>query len=133
MIIIENAATSAPMHAKRILESHLNIGREKPVSYLPLSTIERVIGIKVSEYTGMIEALGNEFLVFASEECCIKSGAVFAYSYRDLENVLRNHRDVLAHNGWSTDPRDFVRRLASEWLDDRNPILSVIKRAFGEH
>lgn len=98
MIMTENAAASASMHATRILESHLNIGREKPVSYLPLNTIERVIGIQISEYTAMIEALKNEFSVFTSEECCINSGAVFAYSHRDLANVLRSHCDVLTRN-----------------------------------
>jgi len=130
--MIEKVSLPDPTDARLILKDHLKIGREKPISYLPLATVEHVIGIQISEYTAMLEGLGNEFFVFGPEECCIKSGAVFAYSYKDLQNVLNDHHDVLLHNGWPCKPKDFVKRLASEWLGSDSPILPVVKRAFGE-
>lgn len=128
----ENTAATVFMHAEHILERHLNVGRDKPISYLPIATITQVIGIEISTYTSMLEESGNEFSVFTQEECCINSGAVFAYSRRDLNNVLRKYHDVLTRNAWPTDPNAFVRRLASEWLDDASPILPVVRKAFGE-
>ena len=132
MTMIEKVAHSLSTHAKRILENHLNIGSTKSLSYLPVATIEQVIGISVPEYLSLIEESGNQFAVFTSKECCIKSGAVYAYSSRDLENILKASREVLTRNDWPTNSKDFIRKLASEWLNDESPMLPVVKKIFGE-
>ena len=118
--------------AKRILGSHLIVGPEKTISYLPIKTIENVIGITVPVYRSMIENLGNKSAVFLEEECCIYSGAVYAYSETDLDDILRHNRKSLVGHGWPIAPADFIRRIASEWLAEKSPILDVVKKAFGE-
>ena len=37
-----------------ILSVHIRVGPSKPVSYLPISTIERVLGMHVDDYTNLI-------------------------------------------------------------------------------
>jgi hypothetical protein len=118
--------------AQAILERHINLGKEKAVSYLPINTIEKVLGLKIEDYKSLIECRGHECAVFSADSCCIKSGAVFAYSRDDLDAILKNHCNVLSKNEWPVSPTGFVQRIASEWLDDDNPILPIVKKAFGE-
>jgi len=62
----------------------------------------------------------------------MKSGAVYAYSYKDLDNVLKDNHAILSEHGWPDSPVDFVRRIAAEWLDEEHPIMPVIMKAFGD-
>jgi hypothetical protein len=130
--MVENVASSSAAHAKRILDSHLNVGNEKPVSYLPIKTIERIIGITIPAYKSMIESLGNRCSVFSPEESCIDSGAVYAYNDMCLNSILQNNMGVLLSNGWPTTSENFIKKIASEWLTDENPIMPIIRKAFGE-
>ena len=74
----ENRLDSAKEIADRLLESHLAVGPDKPVSYLPTRTIEEVIGMSVDRYVSLIEQMGNQYAVFGVNESCINSGAVYA-------------------------------------------------------
>ena len=118
--------------AGKILASHLKVGPQKPVSYLPINTIENVIGITVPAYRSMIENSGNKCIVFKADQCCIKSGAVYAYSENDLRAVLNRNMEMLFNNGWPTDLDNFIRRIASEWLDEGNSLMPVIRAIFGD-
>jgi hypothetical protein len=118
--------------ANRVLTDHIDIGPKKPVSYLPINTVENVIDIPVSEYKLMIEGSGNQCSIFDTDQCCIKSGAVYAYSREGLDVLLKTHQDALRKYNWPTDPDDFIRRIASEWLEDESPIMPIVRRAFGE-
>ena len=118
--------------AQAILERHINLGKGKAVSYLPINTIEKVLGVKIEDYKSLIERRGHECAVFFADSCCIRSGAVFAYCNDELDTILKNHCDVLLNNEWPVSPARFVQRIASEWLDDDNPILPIVKKAFGD-
>jgi hypothetical protein len=98
--------SSVSEEGKRILADHLKIGPEKPVSYLPIKTIERVIGVTVSDYRSMIEATGNDCLVSSVEDCCINSGAVYAYSDKDLHSILKDNYNILSKYGLSVLTKD---------------------------
>lgn len=129
---MEHLPFSPAEHAMRILDSHLNVGKEKPVSCLPIKTVEGVIGITIPAYKSMIESMGNRWSMFSPEESCISSGAIYAYNDAYLDNILRDNGDLLSSNGWPVTSEDFIRRIASEWLEDDNPILPVVKKVFGE-
>lgn len=118
--------------ASRILDCHLTLGSKKPVSYLPIKTIEKVIGISVSEYVLLVERMGNTALVFSEGECCIESGAVYAYSYDDLAEVLAGSEQLLVNCKWPRSPVEFIRKVASGWVDEDKSIVSVIRKAFGD-
>jgi hypothetical protein len=117
---------------RQLLDSHLKVGPDKPVSYLPIRTVERVIGITIPTYVSMIENDGNNYSVLYPERCCINSGAIYVYSYEDLELLLKANEPLLSVHGWPTTPVEFINRIAAEWLDEESPIMPVIRKAFGD-
>jgi hypothetical protein len=117
--------------AKRLVDDHLRIGPEKSVSYLPIKTVEDVIGITVQDYMSLIERSGNEGIAFGAEECCISSGAVYAFDCHHLSKILKDNQIILSEHGWPATPVDFIRRIAAEWVDEESPVMPVIRRAFG--
>nr|WP_294547368.1 hypothetical protein [uncultured Rhodopila sp.] len=129
---MSDGATFMNEDARRILENHLRVGPEKPVSYLPINTINRVIGIEVTKYESLISKSGSKSLVFGPEVCCIKSGAVYAYHESSLRNILESNKHILLDNDWPSDPVGFITRMADEWLENESPIMPVIKSAFGD-
>lgn len=131
-MVVENVTSSFAEHAKRILDSHLNVGKEKPVSYLPIKTVEDVIRISVRAYESMIESMGNRSSIFPPEECCINSGAVYVYNNLYLDKILKDNIKILSKNDWPDNAEGFIRKIASEWLDDESPIMPIIKKVFGE-
>ena len=116
-----------------ILSAHIRVGPSKPVSYLPISTIERVLGMRVDDYTSLIAQGGASWRVLSESETYIKSGAVFAYSDVDLAAVLERHIDLLLEHNWPCGCPAFIRMIAAEWLDDESPLRRVIAAAFGDH
>jgi len=123
---------SSSENAKFILDSHLNIGSKKAVSYLPLNTVKNVLGISIQKYLSMIKDQGNESLVLLSHECCINSGAIYAYDTSVLQKILKENEKILSANNWPVTPEKFIRRMASEWLEEGDPVLSVIRKVFGD-
>jgi len=122
----------SPEDRKQILENHLNIGQQKAISYLPINTIENVLSLSVDEYVAMIEEKGHRAIVLSPQECCIKSGAVYAYSRQDLHDILRDNNEILIKYGWPIKSDDFIRKIAAEWQDRDSGLYQVIKRAFGD-
>jgi hypothetical protein len=119
-------------HIASILNAHRGLGPLKPVSYLPIRTIESVLGLNVGEYRGMIEQAGFRCLVMPAGESCIASGSVHAYSEFALADVLNAHATALSEHGWPNSPEAFVRRIAAEWLEDGHPVLPIVQIAFGD-
>jgi hypothetical protein len=64
-----------PNSPGEILRRHVHVGRSKPVTYLPLSTIENVLEMPLEEYVRMVEQAGGKCSVFSESETCIRSGA----------------------------------------------------------
>ncbi len=117
---------------KRLLHDHLAVGPHKPVSYLPLKTVETVLRLTISDYKAMIENAGNRCAIFGPGKSFLESGGAFAYSIPDLASVLGAHRDLLIANGWPLLPDEFVERIALEWVSEDHPIKPVIQVAFGD-
>lgn len=119
-------------HRKQTLDEHLNLGLHKAVSYLPVKTLETVLGVTVNEYCEMIERAGSKAATFSSSESCVKSGAVFAYDRIGLQTILKDHEDLLAALNWPTSSDDFIRKIATTWYDEDDPVMPVIRAVFGE-
>lgn len=113
------------------LRLHLVLGRDKCVSYLPIRTVEVHLALSVPDYLALIEQAGHRGLVLGPDCCRINSGAVYAFSERDLEALLESKRDVLTRSGWPATPEAFVRRLAAEWVEEGD-VQGVIRLAFGD-
>jgi len=127
------AAMFDPNDLERILATHVRVGPFKPVSYLPIDTINKVLNMQADEYARRVEKAGGECVVFSEAETCIKSGAIYAYSEAALASVLENHRGLLVESGWPCTPREFVGKIAAEWLDLHSPLRVVVVAAFGDH
>jgi hypothetical protein len=130
--MMEDIRASLGEDAKRLVDNHLRIGPEKPVSYLPIKTVEKVIGITIQDYMSLIERSGNEGIVFGAEDCCISSGAVYAFNCQYLSKILNDNQTILSEHDWPATPVDFIRRIAAEWIDEESPIMPVIRKAFGD-
>src|SRR5262249_38838116 len=97
-----------------------------------IKTVEEVIGITVQDYKSLIERSGNEGIVFRAEDCCINSGAVYAFNFRYLSKILKDNQTTLSEHGWPATAVDFIRRIAAEWVDEGSPVMPVIRKAFGD-
>ena len=117
----------------RILSEHINVGLAKPISYLPVNTIENVLKMRVGDYVRLVERAGGKCAVLSADETCIKSGAVYAYSDEDLALILTDNRELLVEHSWPQVPAEFVRRIAAEWFDDESPLRRLVDLAFGNH
>ena len=117
----------------RLLSEHTNVGPSKPMSYLPISTIESLLKMTAAEYALLVERAGGSSMVFAEPDTCIKSGAVYAYSKIDLARVLIRNTLLLVEHSWPQTSAEFVTKVAQEWLEDDNPLKRVIEAAFGNH
>jgi hypothetical protein len=49
-----------------------------------------------------------------------------------LGRIWQENRRLLSEHGWPVVPADFIKRIASEWLDSVDPITPVIKQRFGD-
>lgn len=119
-------------YVRDTLAWHLRLGGDKPVSYLPRQTIERVLAMPASAYRSMIEAEGLKCVEVPADVCCIISGAVYAYDEEALRGVLDEHREPLSAHGWPLDPEGFIRRMARVWLDHNDPAMPAVLAAFGD-
>lgn len=126
--------SSPPLeYRSKILETHLYIHRGKAVSYLPMNTIRHTLGLEVHEYVAMIEERGHRAIVFGPQECCIKSGAVYAYSCIDLDRILCDSKETLCSYGWPVTADEFIKKIAAEWYDQDSDLCKVIRDAFGDY
>ena len=114
-----------------ILDS-LSISGQKPLGYLPLATIEKVLAMDVAELTNSLQGRGAKVAIFSKDDCCIKSGALYAYDPTALQKVLNAAAEPLSQGGWPSSADAFVKKVAKVWIDETDPIYEVILRAFGE-
>lgn len=132
MTMNNNFNNSQKDKLSRILNSHLILSKRKSVSYLPKNTIENHIGITLEDYTKMILGNKNKYIIFSDKETYIYSGAIFAYNEEFLGELLENNYNIIVENRWTTNPEEFVKRIAFEWIEDDNPIKKIIKLSFGD-
>jgi hypothetical protein len=114
------------------IQEHLSLGPSKAVGYLPINTVEKLLGITAAAYAEMANLRGHSSLTAAPGESCIKSGAVYVYSASALQEILDRNSDRLRSANYPTDAEGFVRAIAREWLADDHPVMPVIRQAFGD-
>lgn len=119
-------------YRNEILDKHLNIHQGRAVSYLPIDTIIHILNLSIDEYVSMIEERGHRAMVLDSQECCIKSGAVYAYSCCDLGGILKNNQHMLSKRGWPATSDEFIKRIAAQWQDRDDDLCEIIRSAFGD-
>jgi hypothetical protein len=124
---------SLPEDIKDMLHRHTHLDANKVVSYLPLNTIENVIGISVGVYTSIIENNGGSYLIFGENECCISSGAVYAFLPKALKEILKINKHILTVVGVPCEPTGFIRAIADTWFENETSITPLLKELFGDN
>jgi hypothetical protein len=119
-------------YKRRTLEEHIALTHHKVLSYLPIRTIENLLGLTVEEYQRLALEAGNKCLLFRDDETCIKSGAVYTYRSAELSSLLRHYRELLVRLKWPQTAEDFVKKIASHWYNEDDPIMPVVRAVFGD-
>jgi hypothetical protein len=123
---------ASPEEREDILRSLLDRGPKKIVGFLPSQTVFGTMGMTYHQMEVEAGLRGFAAVQLSSKECCIKGGAIYVYDRDRLRQLLRGEAELLAANNWPLDSDTFVRAIAANWLESDDPILPVIRRAFGD-
>ena len=81
----------------------------------------------------MAKSQGYLCRIYHKGETCIDSGAVYVYCEISLSIILENNRQTLLSNGWSAKCNEFVDKIAQNWLQENDPLISVVRAVFGDN
>lgn len=116
-----------------VLESLTKVGKGKCVGYLPIQAIEKFLKRSPIAVKESLEKNNIGIEIIDAEECCITSGALYAYDRGALERILQENQGVLISEGWPTEPRQFILRIARDWIDESHPVHPIISRVFEDN
>jgi hypothetical protein len=109
-----------------------NVGATKAVGYLPLYTIERVLGQNPAELVQHYRQKGLCVRVFDQNECCIKSGALFVWDYDQASRCIKEFGKSVTEKGWPIDANVVLENIATEWFEKDDPIMPLVYALYGE-
>ena len=115
-----------------VLRSLTEVGRSKPVGYLPLYTIEKFAQTTPEALAAAAVARGLATAQFAPANCCIKSGALYVYDRKALSSLLQANAEVACAAGLPLEPADFIACIAAVWFDKNHPAYPIIAAVFGD-
>jgi hypothetical protein len=115
-----------------ILRHLREAGRTKPIGYLPLNTIRKFLDAKPEDVARVAEGRGLSPVIFGTDECCIESGALYVYERASLSQLLAENPALLRQAELPAEPESFVRAIAAHWFERDEPIMNLIRAAFGE-
>jgi len=104
--------------------SHLRqVGPNKPMGYLPLSTI-RDRGTDPEVVLAELQGRNVSATVLPEAACHVRGGALFAYSPRALQLLLDANQEILKQAAWPTVADAFAERVAKvPVLQEKQPEL----------
>ena len=108
-----------------------DVGKDKPVGFLPLSTVTDICGLDVDKVRDDSLEKGLETFVVSEEESHTASGALYAYDKEAVISLLKDHFSLLEKNGWPTTPDEFVMTVASKFAED-SALYELVGRAFAD-
>ena len=114
---------------EELLSDLLKVGPDKPVGYLPLSTLESM-EVDIDNLSNELRKKGLVVKRLSTQESRVASGALYVYDREALRQLLYESRYILAMHEWPLDPDEFVLHL--KVLAPRGPLHDLISRAFGK-
>lgn len=98
---------------KYIPSNLLRIGPNKPLGYLPISTIKDK---KYGGYKNILDDLidwvndnGLKYILASEDECSVSSGAIYVYDRTSLSVMLLEYKETLQYAFIPTTPDDYVK------------------------
>ena len=115
------------------LSDLFRVGAQKPLGYLPLSTIRKK-GYDPARIRQTLEGAQQlQTLTVGRKESWINSGALFVWDDQALQNLLDKHQAVLKDAAWPTEAHAFVDRVSHIVVEQSSnePLYKLIANAFG--
>lgn len=114
------------------LRLHLELPGNKSLSYLPIRSISRFFHLSLDRYIELAVRQGHAHLVIPARSCRIVSGAIYVFHERRLDDLLSANADLLRCRNWPVKPVGFIREIARILIEDNDPVLPIIRQAFGD-
>lgn len=119
------------MRTAEFLDDLRRCGPDKPLSYLPISSLAFINGQSAEDAVSEATSCGLQARIFEHGTCVVASGAVYVWHEDALSALLERCKDKLEPNGWPVDPHAFVEMVATRFAADGSAPSAVIGVAFG--
>jgi hypothetical protein len=115
---------------ERILNDLRKVGKDKPLGYLPLSTIQEECRTDPDALESELRDKGIKTLriPFNVDD---EAPALFAYDEAALTQHLNRNKQILESAGWPTEPEKFIDHL-KVFAPHRSELFDVIADAFAD-
>ena len=114
-----------------LLNDLRKVGPEKPIGYLPLSTLTEICHVDPKVMEEELKKQGLKILILTGEETRVVSGALYVYSEESLSQFLKEREAILKKAGWPITPDSFIRHLKF-YADRKTDLFDLIADAFGD-
>lgn len=121
----------SPEYSKELLDDLDRVGPDKPIGYLPLSTINRCLQ-NPELLMDAARARGLWAGIFSSSEVSVSSGALCVADLQALSALLQHHQDVLSAAGWPEDPLEFFMKVMKDTAPRKTLLFDLIADAFAD-
>ena len=105
------------MSSPSYMDDLLRVGRDKPLGYLPLSTIE-LSGWTLERTLAWLKTTDLKHAVFAQDACRIGSGALYVWDERAVQRLLDLNLPIVQANGWGEEAEEFVLDVVKDYAAD---------------
>ena len=106
------------------------VGPEKPVGYDNLRAMRHWRAEDIAALRENLENRGLKTLLLKEKDCAMRHGALYAYDEKALQKLLTQRADILHKNGWPSEPEEFIRKIAREWVPEKTPLFDTIADTF---
>ena len=114
------------------LDDLLKVGSDKPMGYLPVSTIIDHCRVDPTEVAAYLREKGLETRYWPESFCGVYSGALYTYDPHSLNLLLANHSSLLEDTGWPGDADDFVVKVATTFAEHPS-LFNLVADAFADY
>lgn len=106
------------------------VSAQKPVGYERIVFLKKDCGLDVAVLEKELQGRGLKTLLLNNAACSMRSGALYAYDEKALENFLTERVAILSAQNWPATPEGFIRRIAVDWAEEKTPLFDLIADAF---
>jgi hypothetical protein len=106
------------------------VGPDKPIGYLPLSTIKKA-GAEPRRLYKEMKGRGLSAHLFSEGESQVCSGALYVWDVHSLQKLLDINTDILDAAGWPRAAEEFVKRVVVDFAE-YGSIYELVGVAFAD-
>jgi hypothetical protein len=107
-----------------ILDDLRNVGPNKPIGYLPISTIKNQ-GVDIDQ---LVSELGIKNL-----ETVIVKDFLYVFHRESLTQLLAVNQNILIENNWPVDVEGFIENITHIRAESGTPLFKLIAHAFADY